>query len=75
MAQQIELTLKWDAESDAGYIATGEGRPGQGVARTIPILDAASQMYGAIDLSEGGVLLGIEILGVSNLLPAATDSH
>jgi len=70
---QISLTLNWDAESDAGYIQTGERGRGQTVARTIPIQDQDSRLYGAIDLADDGTLLGIEILGVSKMLPATSE--
>jgi uncharacterized protein YuzE len=67
--RQINLMLTWDDEADAGYIPTGER--GRAVARTIPIQDQDSQLYGAIDLADDGSLLGIEILGVSKMLGAA----
>jgi uncharacterized protein YuzE len=70
--KQIVLTLTWDPESNAGYIDTGERGPGQAVARTIPILDQNSHLYGAIDLADNGTLLGIELLGVSELLPTTS---
>jgi len=70
---QISLTLSWDAESDAGYIQTGERGQGKAVARTIPIQDQDSRIFGAIDLADDGTLLGIEILGVSKLLPATSE--
>jgi uncharacterized protein YuzE len=71
--KQINLALNWDSESDAGYIQTRPLSIGQTVARTIPIQDQDSQVYGAIDLSDDGTLLGIEILGVSKLLPATGE--
>jgi uncharacterized protein YuzE len=70
---QITLTLSWDVESDAGYIETGERGPGQPVARTVPIQDQDSRLYGAIDLADDGTLLGIEILGVSKRLPSTGE--
>ena len=70
--KQIDLTLNWDPESDAGYIAAGTPDPERTVARTIPIQDQDSRLYGTMDLAEDGTLLGIEILGVSKLLPPAS---
>ncbi|HTF47549.1 MAG TPA: DUF2283 domain-containing protein [Pseudonocardia sp.] len=67
------MTLSWDAESDAGYIQTGERGQGNAVARSIPIQDQESRIYGAIDLADDGTLLGIEILGVSKMFPGTSE--
>lgn len=65
---QITFRLTWDKSVDAGYLSLDEGVNRPRVGRTIPIIDRASQAYGALDLSEEGELLGIEILGVSRML-------
>lgn len=67
----IALTLTIDSEADAGYINTTSGD--RSVSRTIPILDGSDHLYGSIDLAADGTLLGIEILGVSTLLPRHTN--
>lgn len=66
---KITMTLSWDTEADAGYIETPERSPGQSVARSIPIHDQDSRLYGTLDLAADGTLLGIELIGVSKLLP------
>lgn len=63
----VELSLTIDSEADAGYINTTSGD--RSVSRTIPIQDGNDHLYGSIDLAADGTLLGIEILGVSKLLP------
>jgi uncharacterized protein YuzE len=67
---KITMTLTWDTGADAGYIDTAQRGPGQTVARSIPIHDQNARLYGALDLGADGTLLGIEILGVSKLLPS-----
>lgn len=66
----ITLSLTVDSEADAGYINTKSGD--RSVSRTIPIHDGNGHLYGSIDLAADGTLLGIEILGVSTLLPRHT---
>jgi hypothetical protein len=66
---KITMTLTWDDESDAGYLDTAQPGPSQSVARSIPIHDQDARLYGALDLAADGTLRGIEIIGVSTLLP------
>lgn len=67
---EIELTLTVDSEADAGYLKTTSGD--RSVSRTIPIQDKNDHLYGTLDLAADGTLLGIEILGVSKLLPGTS---
>ncbi|HEY1967576.1 MAG TPA: DUF2283 domain-containing protein [Pseudonocardia sp.] len=69
----MTMTLTWDNESDAGYLDTARPGPSQPVARSAPIHDQDSRLYGALDLAADGTLLGIEILGVSTLLPSTNS--
>lgn len=66
---KITMTFSADSMADAGYIDTEQRGPDRQVARTIPIRTNEGHLYGALDLADDGALLGIELLGISKLLP------
>jgi uncharacterized protein YuzE len=66
---RIEFNVAWDDAVDVAYLTPLSKESIRDVGKTVPIIDRAQQLYGTIDLSSDGALLGIEILGARRMLP------
>jgi uncharacterized protein YuzE len=72
-SRRISFDVAWDERVDVAYLSpTGESSVRE-VAKTVPIIDRAQQLYGTLDLSGDGKLLGIEILGARRMLSDLID--
>ncbi|QYN36782.1 DUF2283 domain-containing protein [Pseudonocardia sp. DSM 110487] len=69
---QVVLRVAWDEEVDVAYLSLTGNSSSRGVGKTIPIIDRTQQLYGTIDLSGDGELLGIELIGARRMLPGLT---
>jgi hypothetical protein len=71
--RRVVFDVALDEGVDVAYLSPIEKAGTREVAKTVPIIDRAQQLYGTIDLSADGKLLGIEIIGARRMLPELTD--
>jgi uncharacterized protein YuzE len=69
---QVVLNVAWDEEVDVAYLSLTGNSSSREVGKTIPIIDCTQQLYGTIDLSSDGELLGIEIIGARRMVSGLT---
>jgi len=72
---RVMFNVAWDEDVDVAYLSPIAEEGNREVAKTVPIIDRTRQLYGTIDLSEDGRLLGIEILGARRMLPESADEY
>jgi uncharacterized protein YuzE len=72
-SHRIAFNVAWDEGVDVAYLSPADESSVREVAKTVPIIDRAQQLYGTLDLSGDGKLLGIEILGARRMLSDLTD--
>lgn len=68
------FNVAWDEEVDVAYLSPPGKESNRKVAKTVPIIDRTQQLYGTIDLSEDGELLGIEFIGARRMLPGLSGA-
>jgi hypothetical protein len=75
-SHRVVFNVVWDEDVDVAYLAPIRQEGTREVAKTVPIIDRAQQLYGTIDLAGDGTLLGIELTGARRMqLPVSTDER